>query len=100
MNYKVTISERTENNLDNIFEYLKNEWSKKVHNNFRKQLIKTISFLSQNPYMFPVSVIKKDIRKCLITKHNAVYYRIKGKDVEIITIHDTRQNPKSLSLLD
>ena len=48
--------------------------------------------------MYQPSNIKKGVRRCFITKHNAMYYKVKGKEVEIITIHDTRSDPKSLKL--
>jgi len=94
--YDVTISERAENNLDMIFEYLENNWSVKVQNDFKERLYKEVSYLRQNPQMYPYSNTRKDIRRCFITKHNAMYYRIKGKEVEIITIHNTSSDPKSL----
>jgi hypothetical protein len=39
---------------------------------------------------------KRKIRRCLITKQNALYYRIADNTVQIITIHDTRRNPNTL----
>ena len=98
MEYKVTISKRAEKYLDRVFDYLKQEWSEKVRNDFKMKLQKQVDLLRYNPYMFPVSQVKKGVRKCLITKHNAMYYKIKDNEVEIITIHDTRSNPKSLKL--
>ena len=92
------ISERAENNLDKIITYLFSEWNETVKNNFLENLKKNLKFLSINPFMFQVYSKSKRIRKCLITKQNAMYYRIVDNVVEIITIHDTRRNPKSLKL--
>jgi hypothetical protein len=30
----------------------------------------------------------------LITKHNRIFYRIKGNQIEVINMYDTRSNPK------
>ena len=98
MKYEVTISERAENNLDTIFEYLEDNWSVKVKNDFKKKLNKEVNHLRKNPYMYQPSNIGKNIRRCFITKHNAMYYRIKRKEVEIITIHNTSSDPKTLNL--
>ena len=98
MRYKVTISERAEKNLDKVFEYLADNWPAKVKNDFKEKLYKEVNHLRQNPYMYQSSNIKKNVRRCFITKHNAMYYQVKGKEVEIITIHDTRTDPKSLKL--
>ena len=35
MEYKVTISKRAERYLDRVFDYLKQEWSKKVRKDFK-----------------------------------------------------------------
>lgn len=88
------ISERAENNLDNIINYLLVEWNEKVKDNFIAYFRRNIKLLSVNPYIFQEYSKKKRIRTCLITKHNAMYYRIVKDTVEIITIHDTRRNPK------
>ena len=98
MRYKVTISERAENNLDKIFDYLEDNWPAKVKNDFKEKLYKEVNHLRKNPYMYQHSNIRKDIRRCIVTKHNAMYYRIKGREVEIITIHNTSNDPKSLKL--
>ncbi|OQX76817.1 MAG: hypothetical protein B6D64_09290 [Bacteroidetes bacterium 4484_276] len=98
MKYKVSISERAEENLDKIFEYLEFHWSVKVKNDFKEALYKEVNRLRQNPYMYQPSNVKKSVRCCFITKHNAMYYKIIEKEIEIITIHDTRSDPKLLKL--
>ncbi len=96
--YQVTISENAQRKIENVFHYLEQEWSKKVKNDFKSKLLKQVDYLKQNPYMYPASEEKQDIRRCIITKHNIMYYRIVENDVEIITLHDTRSDPKSLDL--
>jgi len=98
MEYEVLISERAKTRLEKIFEYLEQNWSEKVKKDFKEKLLNNVDFLRQNPLMYPESQVKKGLRMCLITKHNAMYYRVLNNTVEIITIHDTRSNPKSLNL--
>jgi plasmid stabilization system protein ParE len=98
MEYKITISERAKINLENVIEYLKINWTEKVLKDFLKKLQKKTDLLKQNPFMFANSELKIEVRKCLITKHNALYYKVKNDEVEIITIHDTRKDPKSLKI--
>jgi len=96
MAYKITISRKAEDSLDEIFEYLVENWSEKIKNNFKNKLNNEINYLRQNPYMYQASNERQDIRRCFITKHNALYYRILENEVEIITIHNTKSNPDSL----
>ncbi len=97
-NYHVSISQRAQDNLINILFYLEVNWSDRVKTEFSKRLIKLIRFISENPYLFPISEFGQDVRRCMITKHNAVYYRIKANEIEIITIHDVRQNPDNFQI--
>ena len=96
--YNVTISENAQRKIENVFRYLEIDWSEKISDEFKMKLLKYVEYLKQNPYMFPASQVKKDLRRCFITKHNAMYYRVKDNEVEIITLHDTRSDPESLKL--
>ena len=94
--YDIIISKRAEENLDKILSYLKSEWNESVKNSFLEKFKKLLSLLSVNPYMCQIFSEKRKIRRCLITKQNALYYRIADNTVQIITIHDTRRNPNTL----
>lgn len=96
--YDIFFSERAEKNLDQIIEYLFINWSAKVKIDFLNKLERIIKILAVNPLLFQEYSKKKKIRKCLITKHNALYYRITKNMVEIITIHDTRRDISKLKI--
>ncbi|TAF74303.1 MAG: type II toxin-antitoxin system RelE/ParE family toxin [Bacteroidetes bacterium] len=98
INYEVLISENAQIRFKEILLYLDINWSESVKNNFVLNFKKIIEILKSNPYLFQEFSKKKKIRKCLITKHNALYYTISNNKVQIITIQDTRQNPKKLKL--
>ncbi len=49
------------------------------------------------PTMFPTSKLRKDVRKAVITKHTAVYYRFNETEVQLLHFWDNRQNPASLT---
>lgn len=96
MPFKVTISLRAEANLDEIVAYLGSEWPLKVKLDFINALKEKIKFISENPHMYQASKKRKLIRRCIISQHNIMYYKIKKNEVEIITIQDTRRNPKGI----
>jgi plasmid stabilization system protein ParE len=95
---KVTISERAERNLDNIIRYLEAEWSVRVRDKFLEMLKKKIEQIARMPHMYEASSKKKTVRRCVVSKQTSLYYRPKKEEIEIITIQDTRQNPKKLKL--
>lgn len=98
MAFRVTISARAESNLDEIIEYLDREWPKKVKDDFLLLLKEKIHFISENPYLYPVSGKRKGVRRCVLGQQNILYYRIQKIEIEIITIQDGRKNPKKLRL--
>ena len=95
---KVTISERAEQNLDNIVRHLETEWSARVRDKFLEILKAKIEQIAEMPYMYEASSKKKTVRRCVVNKQTSLYYRAKKEEIEIITIQDNRRNPKKLKL--
>ncbi|PRX43127.1 type II toxin-antitoxin system RelE/ParE family toxin [Salegentibacter salegens] len=65
--------------LDNILEYLENNWSKTVSENFFNILNHSVELIKLNPYQFPALSKEKRFYKCVVTKHNSIFivFRIK-----------------------
>jgi len=57
---KVVISKTAENKLDKLFEYLLENWSKKVKDEFVKKLDDNISLIRDQPEIFPESKKEDD----------------------------------------
>ena len=86
-----------ENDLSAILEYLDKNWDSKVSANFIDLTENVIDQISINPRQFPIIFIRKRIRKCVLTKHNSLFYRESRSKAEILRIYDTRQDPDSLT---
>jgi len=86
-----------ERDFANILEYLNKNWDEKVTNNFIDLTEEVIRQISVNPRQFPVIYKKEKIRKCVLTKHNTLFYRDSKSRVDILRIYDTRQDPKTLT---
>ncbi|TVZ27652.1 plasmid stabilization system protein ParE [Gillisia sp. Hel_I_86] len=95
---KVFLSALAESKLLELNEFLLENWSKKVRDNFIEKLSKRIKQISSQPESCPKSTDLKGLFKCVVTKQTTFYYRISNsnKEIEIITIFDTRQNPKKI----
>src|SRR5690606_26380772 len=79
-----------------VIGYLEENWTKREMLNFVNDVERVLKQLSKDPYMFKPLRNQKNVRKGLITKHNAIYYRIrpKKKEIELITFWDNRQDPR------
>jgi len=79
-----------------ILEYLNKNWDSKVSSDFIDLTESAIDQISINSKQYPIIFKKKQIRKCVLTKHNSLFYRDSKSQVEILRIYDTRQDPDTL----
>ncbi|MGZ3874642.1 MAG: type II toxin-antitoxin system RelE/ParE family toxin [Mucilaginibacter sp.] len=86
-------------NYENIIEYLLNNWGSNVTNNFIERFEKIANLLSEHPEIFPFTNKVKQIQKCVLTKHNILYFKNTPSAIKILTVFDTRQSPEKLSLI-
>jgi plasmid stabilization system protein ParE len=93
---KIVWSPSAENDFANILEYLNSQWNVTVANQFINLTEGLLTQISLNPMQFPIIHKTKGVRRCVLTKHNSVYYRVKKDQVEVLRIYDTRQHPDNL----
>ncbi|MDR6968603.1 plasmid stabilization system protein ParE [Flavobacterium arsenatis] len=96
---RIFLSELAENKLLDLTDYLLRKWNLKVKNDFIDKFSNKINQIS----LYPESCIQSNdfdgLYKCVVTKQTTFYYRVDfiKKEIEIITIFDTRQTPDKLS---
>lgn len=79
-----------------ILEYLQKNWDDKIAQSFIEITSLSLSQISINPKQYPLIYKKKKIRKCVLTKHNTLYYRDRKESIDILRIFDNRQDPQKL----
>ena len=90
-------SNLSEKDFDNILDYLDKNWGQRVAANFIALTENIVNQISINPRQFPICYKRKKVRKCILTKHNTIFYRDGKINVEILRIYDTRQDPNTLT---
>ncbi len=95
---KIFLSELAETKLIKLSDYLLENWNLKTRDKFFAKLTEKIKQISRQPNSCPKSAKFNNLYKCVVTKQTTFYYRVKteNKEIEIITIFDTRQDPKKL----
>ncbi len=96
--YKVFWTDFALKELQKTIEYLEENWTEKEIRNLALKLEETLNFISQNPNLFQVSDIKKEIRRAVILNHNSLYYRVVKDQIEVISFFSNRQSPKKRKL--
>ncbi|MGB4775265.1 MAG: type II toxin-antitoxin system RelE/ParE family toxin [Daejeonella sp.] len=75
--YKILWTNFALEELEKTINYLEEHWTEKELRNFTSKLEETLRFLSQNPSLFQVSDIKKDIRRAIILSYNTLYLTLR-----------------------
>lgn len=96
MKREIRLSKIALRKLDILLDYLEKEWSNKVKHEFIQKLDKSLSQIQKLPDSFPESEMIKGLRKCVVTKQTTIFYKYSETTIDVVTIFDNRQNPKSL----
>ena len=89
-------SSLSETDFNLILDCLQTNWNEEVVEDFIQITEGIINQISINPSQFPVINKRKKVRKCVITKHNTLFYRDRKNFVDILRIYNTRQDPHKL----
>lgn len=68
-------SDRALADLQNIVNYLSENWTEREIRNFVRRLDKRLQLISVNPNLFPVTTKRKNVQKSVLTKHTVIYYK-------------------------
>lgn len=96
MEKKIKFSLEAKKNTNQIISYLTQEWSESVADKFILNLENKLSYINLFPKSYPPYDKYPNIRKCVLTKQINLYYKINNKDIEVLTLFDTRQHPDKL----
>ncbi len=91
----VYLSQTAYDQLHQILDYLEENWSSAVRDNFLDKLERSMEAIGRFPYSSPPSQNFPGLRKCVVTKQVSAFYRIDQvrKEVEIMAVLDNRQTP-------
>ncbi|MFS4417885.1 type II toxin-antitoxin system RelE/ParE family toxin [Maribacter sp. 2307ULW6-5] len=89
---KILWTEHALNELYDTYEYLELHFTERELKNLSTELDRTLSLISQNPYLFPISELE-GFRRVVVKEFNTLYYREKGDYIEILSFFSNRQNP-------
>lgn len=90
--YKIHWTPNALDELAQTIEYLHNNFTEKEISKLALKIEEIVQLISQNPEIFQKSEIG-NIHQVPILKFNTMYYRVKGKRIEILSLFSNRQNP-------
>lgn len=93
MNRQIEWSPRATREYLKLIDYLLEEWGEKTAKRFSKRFFNLLHRVLERPEMYPVASKRKIVRRCVVSKHISLYYRMKGDKLQVVALFDTRQNP-------
>jgi plasmid stabilization system protein ParE len=93
MAYKVVSTLRFEISVQKTSLWLNEVWSAQSADKFEQKVSAAITRITNNPATGRPSA-KKNVRSVLVTNHNRLYYRVKGKVITLLFLFETKQNPR------
>lgn len=96
MVYEIEFSKRSIIELQKTVDFLLINWSFKTAVEFLDKFFLKINNFSLHPYGYSKSVLGRNIRRCVVTKHVTLYYKIKKYKVFVLFLFDNRQSPDKL----
>ncbi len=96
--YEIHWTDHALRELDEVYDYLKANWTEKELRKLSLEIEKTIELISKNPELFPIINQDETIRRAVITKHNTIYYKKLNEVIEILSFFSNKKNPDKLDL--
>lgn len=94
--YNLIWTNRAFSDLEQIIDYLENNFSKFVIKNFLNKLQKRLLLINDNPLLFPVSYKFENTRKSVLSKQVSLYYKVASNSIYLLSIYDNRQSDKEI----
>lgn len=94
--YKLFWTDEALKNLDQILEYLQQNWTQKEVDNFKNKVSNQLDIILRFPLIFPQSDQQSRLRKSAISKQTTIFYEIKGPVIYLVYLFDTRQDPNKI----
>lgn len=89
-------SRTSELSLDEILNYIVNEFGNLIAENYYFDVIQTVDGIEIQPEMFPVYQQNTQTRKAVINKKTILYYKIIENNVFLLAFYDTRMGTHKL----
>jgi plasmid stabilization system protein ParE len=93
---KIIWSPLSKKDFISILDYLRINWNDKVVQSFIDTTDRSIELILTNPKQFPLAKKNKKVRRCILTKHNSLYFNENMESINILRIFDNRQDPRKL----
>lgn len=94
--YKVVWTDHALDELRQTVSYIEENFSELEIRQLANKIETTLALIATQPAMFPESSSRKGVRRAIILRFNSLYYRVKHRQIEILSFFSNRQDLKKL----
>ena len=98
MTRNIVWSPRSRSNYFQLLEYLDDTWGPMSVKKFNTRFNKVLDQIATHPDLYPATMKKSNTRCCVLSKQTTLYYRVKKKEIELVTLFDNRKHPSKKKL--
>jgi plasmid stabilization system protein ParE len=91
---KLVWTEKAQRRIGEVLEYIEREFGAKARQIFLEKTQYFTRILIEFPEMGTLEIKEKNLRGFQLTNQTRVFYRVKKNCIIILTLIDSRQNPK------
>lgn len=81
---------------EEVIEFLSQNWSQKEIEQFISRTEEVLLLMSNNPNIYPV--VGPDLHRCILSKHNSLFFKINDNKITILACWDNRKDPGNLKI--
>lgn len=93
MSFEVVLTKKAERDLHSISKYIKTNFGENAAESFGKLVFEFAELIQSFPEMGSIEIADKKVRGLVVHRRLKAIYRIKGNQVVILRMFDTRQHP-------
>lgn len=92
----LVLAQKAEKQLENIFQYVEAKFSERIRQELAKKIYDCFKLIENDPELFSFSDYNNSLRKCVVSKQTTVFYQSRKDNIVVVSVFDTRQNPKKI----
>ncbi|QJW88762.1 type II toxin-antitoxin system RelE/ParE family toxin [Spirosoma taeanense] len=89
----IYFSQEAEQQLEEIVNYLSENWSEQVKINFLALLADKLQLIVQMPEMYRRSEKREGLRECVLNRQTVLYYKTTPDSIEVVALLSARRGP-------
>jgi plasmid stabilization system protein ParE len=98
MPYPVRYSTRAYSEYDDIIDFVFKNYGPLIAAKVDMYFEEVIDQITLNPFLYPYSDKKKNLRRCVLSPQTTLYYRFNGDIIELVSFRGNKMNPETLGL--